>query len=90
MRCAVHTLQLAIHDGLKARHVAALINSIRVSVVAARSLNLCNFEDISQRRGAIFDQVTGWDSTNLTFEHLLELKPALVDTAHPDVSLFYA
>ena len=37
MRCAAHTLQLAIHNGLKVRHVASLISKIRQVVVAARS-----------------------------------------------------
>ena len=36
MRCAAHTLQLAIRDGLKVRHAASLISKIRQAVVAAR------------------------------------------------------
>ena len=40
MRCAAHTLPLAIHDGLKLRHVASLISKIRQVVVAARSLKI--------------------------------------------------
>ncbi|CAK8680817.1 unnamed protein product [Clavelina lepadiformis] len=37
MRCAAHTLQFAIRDGLKVRHVASLISKIRQVVIAART-----------------------------------------------------
>ena len=31
MRCAVHTLQLAIHDGLKEKHVNRLVSKVTVT-----------------------------------------------------------
>jgi hypothetical protein len=35
MRCVVHTLQLAIRDGLKERHAATLIGKLRQVGIAA-------------------------------------------------------
>ena len=37
MRCAVHTLQLAIRDGLQEGHAAALIEKLRKLATAART-----------------------------------------------------
>ena len=69
------------------RHVASLISKICQVVVAARSPK---FDAILRRKtnkGAILDQATRWGSTYLMLERLLELKPALIDIVHPDVSL---
>ena len=87
MRCAAHTLQLAIRDGLKVRHVASLISKIRQVVVAARSPKIHAILRRKTNKGAILDQATRWGSTCLMLERLLELKPALIDIVHPDVSL---
>ena len=86
MRCAAHTLQLAIRDGLNMRHVASLISKIRQVVIAARSPKI---DAILKKahKGAILDQATTRGSTYLMLECLLELKPALIDIVHPDVSL---
>ena len=37
MRCAVHTLQLAICDGLKGRHASKLISIVRSIAICARA-----------------------------------------------------
>ena len=37
MRCVVHTLQLAIHDGLKGRHAANLIAMGQKIAIVARN-----------------------------------------------------
>ena len=90
MRCAAHTLQLAIRDGLKINAVASLISRIRRVVVATRTLARTKIDAILKRKvykGAILDQATRWGSTYLMIERLLELKDTLVDIAHPDVSL---
>ena len=87
MRCAAHTLQLAIRDGLKVRHVALLISKIRQVVVAARSPKIDAILRRKTNKGAILDQATRLGSTYLMLERLLELKPALIDIVHPDVSL---
>ena len=43
MRCAVHTLQLAIHDGLKEKHLQNLISKIRQIVLVARTPKIDEF-----------------------------------------------
>ena len=87
MRCTAHTLQLAIRDGLKVRYVASLISKIRQVVVAARSPKIDAILRRKTNKGATLDQATRWGSTYLMLEHFLELKPALIDIAHSDVSL---
>ncbi|KAG7174042.1 hypothetical protein Hamer_G017759 [Homarus americanus] len=46
-RCAVHTLQLAIRDGLSERHATTLIAKVRQVSVAARTPKI---EAILKRR----------------------------------------
>ena len=87
MQCAAHTLQLAIRDGLKPRHVASLISKIRQVVVAARSPKIDAILRRNTNKGAILDQATRWGSTYLMLERLLKHKSALMDIVHPDVSL---
>lgn len=87
MRCAVHTLQLAVRDGLKQRHASSLIGKVRRVAVAARAPKL---DDILRRRegkGAILDQATRWGSTYQMIERILELKATLVDMASAEVAL---
>jgi len=87
MRCAVHTFQLCIRDGLKARNIANLLAHVRKVVAAARTPKV---EAVLKRRcnkGAVLDQATRWGSTYLMLQRLLELKSCLIDMANPDVSL---
>ena len=87
MLCAAHTLQLAIRDELKVRHVATLISKICEVVVAARSPKIDAILRRKTNKGAILDQATRLGSTYFMLERLLELKPALIDIVLPDVSL---
>ena len=87
MRCAVHTFQLCIRDGLKARNISNLLAHVRKVVAAARTPKV---DVILKRRcskGAILDQATRRGSTYLMLRRLLELKACLTDMANPDVSL---
>jgi len=87
MRCAAHTLQLAIRDGLKTNVVAVLISKIRKVVTAARTPKIDAILKRKANKGAILDQSTRWGSTYLMIERILEIKDTLVDIAHPDVCL---
>lgn len=87
MRCVVHTLQLAIRDGLKGVHAANLIGKLRKVAIAARSPKI---DSILKRRcgkGALIDQVTRWGSVYLMIKRLLDLKPLLIDMANPEITL---
>jgi len=82
MRCAVHTQQLAIRDGLKGEYASNLISEVRHVVTSARKPKV---DDILRRRagkGAIIDQATRWSSTYLMVKRLIELKPFLIDMAN--------
>ena len=87
MRCAVHTLQLAIRDGLKDPQASNLIGKLRQVAVAARTPK--NDAIINRRAGigAILDQVTRWGSTYVMVKRLLELKSVLEDIDNPAISL---
>ena len=55
MRCAVHTLQLAICDGPKGRHASKLIGIVRSIAIRTRNIKI---DAILKRRvkiGAIID-----------------------------------
>ena len=58
MRCAAPTLQLAIRDGLKVRHVTSPIRKIRQIVRAARSPKIDTILKRKTNKGAILDQAT--------------------------------
>lgn len=87
MRCAVHTLQLAVRDGLKEKHVHTLISKLRQVVVIARTPKVDAILKRRAGKGAIIDQATRWGSTYLMIKRLLEIKSNLIDMAHPDITL---
>lgn len=85
MRCAVHTLQLAIRDGLKEKRTATLLSKIRQVTIACRTPKI---DAILKRRlgkGAVIDQATRWDSTYMMVKRLLELKTTLEDIDNSNV-----
>ena len=87
MRCAVHTLQLAICDGLKGRHAANLIGMVRNIATRARNPKIDAILKRRAKKGAIIDQVTRWGSTYLMIERILELKSILSDMANHDLTM---
>ena len=58
MRCAVHTQQLAIKDGLKGEYASNLISEVRHVVTAARKPRVDEILERSAGKGAIIDQAT--------------------------------
>ena len=60
LRCAVHTLQLAIRDGLKGQHASNLISKLRQVAVAARMPKIYSIIKRRTGKGAIVDQGTRW------------------------------
>ena len=87
MRCDVHTLQLAICDGLKERHASKLIGIVKSIAICTRNLKS---DAILKRRvkiGAIIDESTRWGSTYLMIERILQLKSILSYMANPDLTM---
>ena len=87
MRCAVHTLQLAIRDSLKEKLVNRLVSKVRHVAITARTPNTDVTLKQKLQNGAIIDQATRPVSTYLMIQRLLESKDALLDLAHPDLTL---
>lgn len=73
MRCAVHTLQLAIRDGLRQPYAANLVGRVRNIAVAARTLKLDGILKRRAGKGSILNQATAWGSTYLMIQRVLEL-----------------
>jgi len=86
-RCAVHTLQLAIRDGLEDTHSRNLIGKLRQVATAARTPKIDAVLKKRAKKGAIIDQATLWGSTYMMVKRLLELKTFLEDSGNPAVSL---
>ena len=87
MRCAVHTLQLAIRDGLKKNQVKQLVTKLRQIAAIARTLKIDAILKRKTSKGAIIDQATRWGSTYLMIQRLIELRDAIQDLAHPELTL---
>ncbi|XP_044134821.1 AP-4 complex subunit mu-1 isoform X1 [Bufo gargarizans] len=87
MRCAVHTLQLAIRDGLKDRHAATLISKLRQVTVAARAPKTDAILKRRAGKGANLDKTTRWGSTYLMVKRLLELKDFIEEMDNENLAL---
>ena len=87
MRCAAHSSELAICDGLKIDTDASLINKILRNSPAARTPKINAILKRKMYKRAILDQATKRGNTHLMVERFLELKDALVDVAYLDVCL---
>jgi hypothetical protein len=74
VRCGVHTLQLAIQDGLKNANAASMIARIRNLAVELRTPKISEKVKKAGLRMAVLDQETRWGSTYLMVERVLELK----------------
>lgn len=74
MRCAAHTLQLAIRDGLKIPEVRHILSKTRNVVKKLRTPQMI---DVIRTDGGllpIIDVVTRWGSTYLMLERIVSLQ----------------
>ena len=76
MRCVVHTLQLAVKDGLKQPHCEKLLTKTRHIISKLRSPNVLSLLEKRQKR-PILDIITRWGSTYLMIKRLLELRESI-------------
>jgi hypothetical protein len=74
VRCGVHTLQLAIVDGLKTPHAAALIGKLRSLAVELRTPKISEKLRREGLRMAVIDVETRWGSTYLMIDRVVELR----------------
>jgi hypothetical protein len=80
VRCAEHTLQLGIRDGLK-KAVATFIAKLRAIVQLLRAPHADAILKRRTGKGALIDMPTRWGSLFLMLKRLLELKNAVQDLA---------
>lgn len=81
MRCAAHTLQLAIRDGLKLRGALPVLVKVRAM---AKKLRAPNMVSSLKKKGAllpIIDVETRWGSSYKMLRRILELKNYIEDYA---------
>lgn len=70
MRCAVHTLQLAIRDGLRQPHASTLVGRVRNIAVAAKTPKLDAILKRCAGKGAVLEQATRWGSTYMMIQRI--------------------
>ena len=92
MQYAVHTLQLAIRDGLKEKQVKQFITKLRQIATTARTPKIAAILKRKSSEGTIIDQGTRWGeySTYLMIQRLIELRTAIQDLARSDLTLLDA
>ena len=73
MRCAVHTTQLAIKDGLKQPHYNKLLTKTRHIVSKFRSPKVLSLMEKKKKKRPILNMTTRWGSTYLMIKRLSEL-----------------
>ena len=81
MRCAAHTLQLAVNDGLKHATAKGVVSKIRGIAKEARNPNIDKLLQKSAKKGALIDMETRWGSTFMMIDRLVELKTHLIEMA---------
>ena len=77
MRCAVHTLQLSIKNGLKQPHCNKLLTKTRHVVDNLRSPNVLSLLEKREMKRPVLDTSTRWGSTCLMIKRLLELQNSI-------------
>ena len=75
--CVVHTLQLAIKDGLKLPNCDKLLTKTRHIVTKLRSPNILSLLEKRGKKRPILDMTTRWASTYLMIKRLLELRESI-------------
>lgn len=81
MRCAAHTLQLAVYDGIKNSRAEAVIGRARNVVKEARTPKLGELIKKRTKKVAVLDMDTRWGSIYLMLDRLIELRTTIEEMA---------
>ena len=81
VRCAAHTLQLAIRDGLKQRRAGAVLAQARNVAKKLRAPNMLSSLKNKGQLLPVIDVETRWGSSFLMLKRLLSLKDVVQDYA---------
>lgn len=79
MRCGVHTLQLAIQDGLKQSRIKDVIGRARNVAVQLRIPKTHELLKKNYKLVAVLDQETRWGSTFQMVDRIIQLREAIKD-----------
>ena len=77
MRCAAHTLQLAVFDGIKNSSAETVIGRIRNVVKEGRTPKISEIIKKRTKKFLLLDMDTRWGSTFMMLDRLIELKAAV-------------
>jgi hypothetical protein len=81
MRCAAHTLQLAVLDGIKNSRAEAVIARIRNVVKEGRTPKINDIIKKRAKKSLVIDMDTRWGSMYLMIECLVELREVIQEMA---------
>jgi len=81
MRCAAHTLQLAVFDGIKNSRAEGIIGRIRNVVKEGRTPKISEIIRKRTKKILLLDMDTRWGSTFMMVDRLIELKAAVQEIA---------
>ena len=87
IRCAAHTLQLAIYDFLKQEKISTITEKARKIVKKLRTPLLQSTLSVLSKKNAILDCTTRWNSTLDVLERLHELKEYCNEINDEDLKL---
>lgn len=75
MRCVIHTLQLAIREGMKEKTISNLLGKVRFVVKKLRNTHTMSVARKQFKVVPILDNDTRWGSTYLMLKRLIHLRP---------------
>lgn len=85
VRCGVHTLQLAILDGLRIPQAGTIVANARKLAVEARKPKVSAELKKAKKLAVILDQETRWSSTYMMLDRIVQLKSILVELGNRNV-----
>ncbi len=81
MRCAAHTLQLAICDSIKNFRAARVIEKMRNVAKEARTPKLSEIIRKRTNKAVLLNMETRWASTFMMIDSLIQLRPTIKEMA---------
>lgn len=85
VRCGVHTLQLAILDGLRIPQAGTIVANARKLAVEARTPKVSAELKKAKKLAVMLDQETRWSSTYQMLNRIVELKSNLVELGQRNI-----
>jgi len=87
MRCAKHTLQLAVQDSLTQVKPVKLLTKVRKIAYHLRKPSVSSILQRRAGKGMVLDMPTRWGSTYIMLQRLHELKCVILDMGSQEAHL---